>query len=103
VNKSLYGIKQANRKYNEEVFHFKVDDLDLQDEIAAPGIFFGGNLGEANGILIPVYVDNITIIGKLVLVASITSRSYDRFKAAGHVPVPDTFQSLGMMVRRDRS
>jgi hypothetical protein len=43
------------------------------------------------------------IIGKAVLVASIASRLYDRFKAAGHLPVPDTFESLGMMVIQNRS
>jgi len=43
------------------------------------------------------------IISTSVLVASIASRLYDRFKAAGHVPVPDTFQYLGMTVTRDRS
>jgi hypothetical protein len=46
---------------------------------------------------------DITIIGKAVLVASIASRLYDRFKAAGQVPAPDTLQSLGMTVTRDRS
>jgi hypothetical protein len=102
LNKTLYGIKQANREYYEEVFDFIVDDLNLQASIAAPGLFFGGNL-EANGVLIPVYVDDIMIIGTSVLVASIASRLYDRFKAAGQVPVPDTFQYLGMTVTRDRS
>ena len=38
------------------------------------------------------------IIGTLVLVAYNASRLYDRFKAAGQVPVPDTFQYLGMTV-----
>jgi len=85
------------------VFDFIVDDLGLQASIAAPGLFFGGNIGEANGALIPVYVDDIMIIGTSVLVASIASRLYDRFKAAGQVPVPDTFQYLGMTVTRDRS
>jgi hypothetical protein len=90
LNKTLYGIKQANREYYEEVFDFIVDDLNLQASIAAPDSFFGGNL-EANGVLIPVYVDDIMIIGTSVLVASIASRLYDRFKAAGQVPVHDTF------------
>jgi len=102
LNKTLYGIKQANREYYEEVFDFIVDDLNLQASIAAPGLFFGGNL-EANGVLIPVYVDDIMIIGTSVLVASFASRLYDRFKAAGQVPVPDTFQYLGMTVTRHRS
>jgi hypothetical protein len=43
------------------------------------------------------------IIGTLVLVASIAFRLYNRFKEAGQVPVPDTFQYLGMTVTRDRS
>jgi hypothetical protein len=38
LNKTLYGIKQANRKYYEEVFNFIVDDLNLQASIAAPGL-----------------------------------------------------------------
>jgi len=54
LNKTLYGIKQANREYYEEVFDFIVDNLGLQASIAAPGLFFGGNLGEANGALISV-------------------------------------------------
>jgi len=103
LNKTLYGIKQANRAYYEEVFDFIVDDLNLQASIAAPSLFFGGNPGEANGDLIPVYVDHIMIIGKSALAASIASRLYDRFKAVGRVPVPDTFQYLGMTVTRDRS
>jgi len=103
LNKTLYGIKQANRECYEEVFDFIVDDLNLQASIAAPGLFFDGNLGEANGDLIPVYVHDIMIIGKSALVASIASRLYNRFKAAGQVPVPDTFQYLGMTVTRYRS
>jgi len=77
LNKNLNGIKQANREYYEEVFDFIVDDLGLQASIAAPGLFFGGNLGEANGVLIPVYVDDIMIIGTSVLGASIASRLYE--------------------------
>jgi len=103
LNKTLYGIKQANREYIEEVFDFIVDDLGLQASVAAPGLFFGGTLGKPNGVLIPVYVDDIMIIGSLKLISSIASRLYDRFKAAGRVPVPDTFQYLGMTVTRSRS
>jgi len=103
LNKTLYGIKQVNREYYEEVFDFIIDNINLQASIAAPGVFFGGNLGKANGVLIPVYVDDIMIIGKSTLVASIASQLYDRFKAAGQVPVPDTFQYLGTMVTRDCS
>jgi len=99
----LYGIKQANREYFEEVFDFIVNDLGLQASITAPGLFFGGTLGESNGVLIPVYVDDIMIIGNLKLISSIDSRLYDRFKAAGRVLVPDTFQYLGMTVTQDRS
>jgi len=102
LNMTLYGIKQVNREYYEEVFDFIVDNLNLQASIAAPGLFFGGNL-EANGVSITVYVDDIMIIGTSVFVASIASRLYDRFKAAGQVPVPDTFQYLAMTVTRDRS
>jgi len=94
----LYGIKQANREYFEEVFDFIVDDLGLQASVAAPGLFFGGTLGKPNGVLIPMYVDDIIIIGSLKLISYIASRLYDGFKAAGHVPVPDTFQYLGMTV-----
>jgi hypothetical protein len=103
LNEPLYGIKQANREYYKEVFDFMVDDVGLQASIAAPGLFFSGNVGETNGILMPIYVDDIMIIGTSVLVPSIASRWYERFKAAGHIPVPDTFQYLGMTVTRDRS
>ena len=96
LNKTLYGIKQVNREYYDEVFDFIVDNLNLQASIAAPGLFFSGNRGEENGVLIPIYVDDIMIIGKSVLVAAIASRLYDRFKAAGQVPVTDTFQYHGM-------
>jgi len=72
LNKTLYGTKQANREYYEALFDIIVDDLNLQASIGAPGLFFGGNL-EANGVSIPVSVDDIMIIGKLVLVASIAS------------------------------
>jgi len=102
LNKTLYGIKQVNWEYYGEVFDFIVDDLNSQASIAGPGLFFRGNL-EANGVLIPVYIDDIMIIGKSVLIASIASRLYDRFRAAGQVHVPDTFQYLGMTVTRDRS
>jgi hypothetical protein len=98
LNKTLYGIKQVNREYYKEVFDFIVDNLNLQASIAAPSLFFCGDLGEANGVLIPVSVDDLMIIGTSVLVTSIASRLYDRFTAAGHVPVPDTFQYLGMTV-----
>jgi hypothetical protein len=103
LNESLLSIKQANREYYEEVFDFIVDHLNLQASIAAPGLFSSGYLGQANGILIPVEVDDIMIMGKSGLVASIASRLYDRFNAAGNVPVPNTFQYLGKMVTHDRS
>jgi len=77
LNKTLYGIKQANREYFEDVFDFIVDDLGLQPSVAAPGLFFGGTLGKANGVLIPVYVDDIKIMGSLKLISSISSRLYD--------------------------
>jgi len=72
LNKTLYSIKQANREYYEEVFDFILNNLNLQASIAAPGLFFGGNL-QANGVLILVYVDDIIIIGTSVLVAYIAS------------------------------
>jgi len=103
LNKTLYGIKQANWEYYEEVFDFIVDVLGLQASISASGLFFGGNLGETNGVLIPLYVDEIMIVGTSVLFASIASRPCNRFKAAGHVFVPDPFQYVGMRVTRDRS
>ena len=43
------------------------------------------------------------IIGTLVLIASIASRLYDSFKTTGQVPVPDTFQYLGMTVTPDHN
>jgi len=42
-------------------------------------------------------------IGTSVLVAFIASRFYDQLMAPGQVPVPDTFQYLGMTVTQDRS
>jgi hypothetical protein len=51
MNKTLYGIKQANWEYDEEVFDVIDDDLNLQDSIVAPSLIFGRNL-EAYGILI---------------------------------------------------
>jgi len=103
LNKTVYGIKQVNREYYEEVIEFRLDDLSLQASIAAPGLVFGGNLGQANCVLIPVHVDNMMIIGTLVVVASIASRLYDRSKAAGHVPVQQTLQNLTMIFTRDHS
>jgi len=73
LNKTLYGIKWANRQYFEEVFDFIVNDLGLQGSVAAPGLVFSGTLGKPNGILIPVYVDGIMIIGSLKLIFSIAS------------------------------
>jgi hypothetical protein len=96
-------MKKANTEYFEEVFNYIVDDLGLQASVAAPSLFFGGTLSKPNGILIAVYVDDIVIIGSLKLISSIASWLYDRFKAAGHVPVPDTFKYLGMTVTRNRS
>jgi len=103
LNQTLYGIKQVNRVYFEEVFNYIVDDLGLQPSVAAPGLFFVGTLGKPNGVLIPIYVDNIMIIGGLKLISSIASRLYDRFNAAGRVPVPDTVQYLGVTVTRNRN
>jgi len=91
-DKTPYGLKQADREYYEEVFHFVVNDLGLQASIAASGLLLGGNRGEANGILFLVYIDDIMIIATSVIVASIASRLYQQLKAAGHDPVPDTFQ-----------
>jgi len=102
LNTTLSIINQANGEYYEAVFDLIVDDLNLHASIVAPRLFFSGNL-EANGILIPVYLDDIIIIEKSVLVASIESQLYDRFKAAGQVPVPDSVQYLGMTVTRERS
>jgi hypothetical protein len=76
LNKTLYAIKQMNREYYKDFFDFIVDDLNLHASIADPGLLFGGNL-EAIRILIPVYINDIMSIGKLVLVASIASRLYD--------------------------
>jgi hypothetical protein len=92
LNPTLYGIKQSNREYYEAVFDFVVDDLNLQASIAAPGVFFGGNLGEANGSLILVHVDDIMMTARSVLIRSIAFRLYDRFNAPGQVPGPETFQ-----------
>jgi len=103
LNETLYGMKQANREYYEEVFDFIVNDINLQASSAPPGLFLGVNLGKANGVLIPVYIDDIMIIGRSALVPSIASRLYDKFKAAGHVPVPDSFQYVSMTVTQDRS
>jgi len=102
LNKTWYGIEQANREYYEEVFDFIVDNLNLEASIAAPGLFFGGAL-EVNGVLIPDPFDDNMIIGNSVLVASIASRLYDLFEATGQVPLAENFQYLGMMVTRDRS
>jgi hypothetical protein len=43
LNTTLYGIKQANREYFEEVFDFIVNDLGLPASVAAPGLFFGSH------------------------------------------------------------
>jgi hypothetical protein len=65
LNKALSGIKQANREYFEEVFDYIVNDLGLQASVAAPGQFFGGTLGKPNGVIIPMSINYITIIGNL--------------------------------------
>jgi hypothetical protein len=65
-----------------EVFDYVADDLGLKTSVAAPGLFHGGKLGSKNGVQIPVYVDDMMIIGSLALVISIASRLHDRFKAA---------------------
>jgi len=77
LNKTLFGIKQANREYFEGVFDHIVDDLGLQASVAAPGLVIGGTLREPNGVLIPVFVDDIMIIGSLKLISSIACRLYD--------------------------
>jgi hypothetical protein len=73
LNKRLYGIKQENREYLEEVFACIVTDLGLQVSVAACGLFFGGTLSKPNGILMPIYVEDIKSIGSLKLIYSITS------------------------------
>jgi hypothetical protein len=102
-NKVVYGIKQSHRAYYEGVFDLTVDYLNLEGSVTASGLFLGGNLRVPNGVLITDYVYDILMVSTSVLVASIASRLYNRFKAAGHVLMPDTFQYLGMMVTRDRS
>jgi hypothetical protein len=73
----LYGIVEPNGGYFEEVFDFIVDDLGLQASIAAPGLFLSGTLGKPNGVLIPIYIDDIMSIGSLKLISSFASRLYD--------------------------
>ena len=92
-----------NREYFQEVSYSIVDDLGLQASVASPALFFGGTLGKPNDVLIPVYVDDVMIIVSLKLISSIAPWLYDRFKAAGRVPVPDTLQYLGMTVTRNRT
>ena len=50
--KTLYGITQANLQYYQKAIDFIVDHLNLQDSIAAPCLFLGGNLCESNRVLI---------------------------------------------------
>jgi hypothetical protein len=103
LNKMLYGIKQVNREYFEEVFDFTVDHLGVQAKVVAFGLCSGGILTQPNGVLIPEYVADIIIIGSLKNNSSIASRLYDRFKGAVHVPGPDTLQYLAMTVTRNDS
>jgi len=102
LNNTFYGIKQANRGYIEEVFHFIVDNLGLQASVVPPGHFFYGTLGKPNGISIPVYVDDIIIIGSLKPISSVASQLYDQFTTAGRLSVPDILQYLGMTVTQNR-
>jgi len=103
LNRTLYGPNQANTVYIDEVFNFIVDDLGLQAAVAATGLFSGGTLDNPNGILIAVYVYDSMIIGSVNLISSIPSWLYDRFKAAGRVPVPVTCPCLSITVTRYRS
>jgi hypothetical protein len=103
LNKTLYGIRQANQESNKELFDLIVDDLAFQASITATSLFFGGNLGKSNGVLILVYVDDMMVTSKSTPVTSIASRLHDRIHGRRHVPVPDTFQYVSMLLTRDRS
>jgi hypothetical protein len=75
----------------------KIGCVGLQASIAASGLIFSWIFG-TNGDLNPVYDDAILKICTLLLVGSIASRLYHRFKAAGHDPVPDPLQYLSRTV-----
>jgi hypothetical protein len=88
--------------YFEEVIDVILDHLGLQALVAASCLSFGGTNAKPDGVHIPVYVADIIIIGSQKLISSISSRLYDRSKAAGCVPLP-TFQYLGITVIQNRS
>jgi len=73
LNKTFYDIKGANRDCYKEIFDLIVNDLGLQASIASPSLFFSDNFSQENGVLIPVYLDDIRIIGQSGIVASIAS------------------------------
>jgi hypothetical protein len=77
LNKTLYGIKQETQEYYEEVFESNFNDLVIKALITALGLVFSGKISQSNGVLIPVYVDDIMIIGYPDLVNSISSQLYN--------------------------
>jgi hypothetical protein len=100
LHKTLYGVRQANLEFTENVFDFAVDPegLGLKASIASPGLFYHDN----KPVYILVYVDDLMLVSPMNNITPLRRKLEQRFKASGPPP-SDAFQYLGMMIHRDRA
>lgn len=102
LRKTIYGIRQANREFAEEVFEFAVDNIDglgLKASISSPGLFYDNT--QQHKVYMSVYVDDLMLVGPPGHIKPLCQKLEKCFKASGPPP-SDNFQYLGMMVHCDR-
>ena len=98
LKKALYGLKQSGRAWNKLLVEF-LESIGFRMTTTDPGIMADGGL-EDGGIAIPIYVDDMLIIGKdLHRVKRVKAQLAGRFntKDLGEVK-----KILGIHVERDR-
>jgi transposase InsO family protein len=101
LRKSLYGLKQAARTWNDRLTSFLASKGFRKTPRDHGLMVYGGGAEDPNGVLIPIYVDDMLIIGakpdKVRWIKGLISKEFST-KDLGNV---DTI--LGMKVIRDRS
>ena len=98
VHKSLYGLRQAPRNWNQEIDGW-LREFGLEPSLADPCLYI--MIDEGNVLIVLLYVDDLIITGN-------NRATMDRFKAA----ISDRFKMkdlgmlrwiLGMEIKRDRA
>jgi hypothetical protein len=101
LRKTLYDLKQFARGWFKDVYDFLVDHLALRASVAAPGLFLG------DGIIVLVYVDDITILTTTTAtLRAVCDALHRRFRAASpkgaSIPIGGHFQYVGLDIQLHR-